>query len=213
MFENNPYVQIDLSTSPRAAHYEYFRAMAYPYVGVTANVDITRFMQRRVAQKQPFFLSLLYHVERAANRVPELRRRIWQDSVIEFEWCPSSYTVAKPDGSYAYCTVRADMPFESFLPEAQRAQEICRSSGGIAEEADAAIPCLFVSSLPWLNYSALVQPVPAPADSNPRITWGKYIEENGRILLPLSLLCHHALVDGLHISRFYEALNAELGNS
>lgn len=212
MFENIPYVQIDQSASPRAAHYEYFRAMAYPYVGVTANVDITRFMHWRCAQKQPFFLSLLYYVERAANRIPELRRRIWQDSVIEFEWCPSSYTVAKADGSYAYCSVRADMPFESFLSKAQRAQEICRDSGTIAEEEGSALPCLFVSSLPWLNYTALVQPVPYPADSNPRITWGKYIEENSRILLPLSLLCHHALVDGLHISRFYEALNAELGN-
>ena len=34
--------------------------------------------------------------------------------------------------------------------------------------------------------------------------------QDGRLKLPLSLLCHHALVDGLHISRFYAALDREL---
>lgn len=49
-----------------------------------------------------------------------------------------------------------------------------------------------------------------PADSNPRITWGKAEIRGGRTVLPLTLLCHHALVDGLHISRFYAALDREL---
>ena len=30
------------------------------------------------------------------------------------------------------------------------------------------------------------------------------------MLLPLAVLCNHALVDGLHISRFYSALDREL---
>lgn len=29
--------------------------------------------------------------------------------------------------------------------------------------------------------------------------------------MPVSVLCHHALVDGLHISRFYERLNEQMG--
>lgn len=28
--------------------------------------------------------------------------------------------------------------------------------------------------------------------------------------MPVSVLCHHALVDGLHIARFYDCLNEEL---
>lgn len=30
----------------------------------------------------------------------------------------------------------------------------------------------FVSALPWLNYTALVQPAARGDESNPRITWG-----------------------------------------
>lgn len=211
MFENNPPIKIDMNASPRKAHYEYFCSMAYPYVGITVNVDITRLMEWRRQSGAPFFLSLLYHVERAANSVPELRRRIYNDEVLEFPWCPSSHTVAKPDGTYAYCVLNSNIPFYDFLSHAKQAQEICRTSGNI-EEDDSAVASLFISSVPWMTYTALVQPVPYPADSNPRISWGKYTEENGRITLPVSLLCHHALVDGLHIARFYEALNEELAN-
>lgn len=206
MFDQNPPRIIDLETYPRRAHYDYFRSLAYPYAGVTVQMDITRFMEWRRESGTPFFLSLMYHVSRAANSVPELRRRIHGENLLEFDWCPSSHTVAKSDGTYAYCVLRSDKPFEVFLPEAVRAQEICRTSGTI-EEDESAIASLFISSVPWISYSALVQPVPCPADSNPRISWGKHYEENGRIKLPLSLLCHHALADGLHMSQFFDAVN------
>ena len=60
--------------------------------------------------------------------------------------------------------------------------------------------------MPWLSYTSIVQPVPTPADSNPRITWGKYFYEGERLMIPVTVLCHHALVDGIHIAKFYERL-------
>lgn len=201
---------IDMTHDPRRAHYEYFRSLAYPYAGVSVNVDITRFMQWRKERGLPFFLSLLYFASRAANSVPELRRRIRGDELLEFPWCTSSHTVAKPDGTYAYCVLRADMPFDEFIAMAKERHEACKLGGSI-EEDDSAIASFFISSVPWMSYTCITHPVPYPADSNPRISWGKYFEQNGRILLPVSLLCHHALADGLHMSRFYDALNETLG--
>ena len=34
--------------------------------------------------------------------------------------------------------------------------------------------------------------------------------EGGRTSLPVTLLAHHALVDGVHIAAFYDALEAEM---
>lgn len=211
MFENNPPRIIDINASSRKAHYEYFRSMSYPYVGVTVNVELTRMMQKRKETGDPFFLRLLYHTERAANCIPEFRQRIIGEDIFEFPWCPSSHTIAKADGTYAYCVLNSNTSFEEFLPLARAAQENCRLNGTI-EEDDSAIASLFISSVPWFSYTALVQPVPSPADTNPRISWGKYFEDGNRIKVPLSVLCHHALVDGLHIGQFYDALNTELGN-
>ena len=204
----NPKI-IDLSAYPRRAHFEYFSSFANPYVGVTVEVDITPLMEMRSKTGAPFFLSLLYSAAQAANSVPELRQRIKDGRILEFERCPTSHTVAKPDGTYAYCVLNSDMPFGEFLPIASAAQEKCRISGTI-EEDDSAIASFFISSVPWISYTGLVQPTPHPADSNVRITWGKYFDRNGRTIIPVSLLCHHALVDGRHMAQFYDALNAEL---
>lgn len=201
--------KIDLESYPRRAHFDYFCSFPNPYVGVTVNVDITGFMAKRREMNAPFFLSLLYCAARAGNTVPELRRRIIDGEIWEFPLCPTSHTVAKADGTYAYCVLEGGLSFDEFLPKAQAAQAQCRKAGSI-EEDDSAIPCFFVSSIPWLSYTALVQPVPCPADSNVRISWGKYFEENRRILIPITLLCHHGLADGLHLGQFYEALDREL---
>lgn len=202
------YRVIDPKTDPRRAHFEYFCSLAYPYVGVTSEVDASRLDEFRRDSGAPFFLTLLYCAARAANAVPELRRRIRAGEILEYDFCPTSHTEARADGTYAYCTLRADRPLSEFLPAARAAQAACRESEGLEEDADA-LSCLFVSSLPWLSYTALVQPVPMPADSNPRITWGRAERKGERLCLPVSLLCHHALVDGRHIAQFYEALNEQ----
>lgn len=200
---------IDPKTIKRAAHFEYFNSMANPYAGVTAHVDITPMMEARKRIGAPFFLSMVYIAAQAANSIPELRQRISGNEILEFKRCPSSHTVAKEDETYAYCVLKNDMPFDEFLPMAIEAQEKCKKSGTI-EEDDTAIAYFFISSLPWISYAAITQPTPVPADSNPRITWGKYFEENGKTLLPVTLLVHHALCDGRHIAAFFHALDREI---
>lgn len=205
------YRVIDMGRDPRRAQYDYFRSLANPYAGVTVNVDITALLDWTKRTGSNFFLTVLYAVSRAANSVPELRRRIRGEQVVEYVWCPTSHTVALADGSYCYCTLTADMSLADFLPYAKEAQEMAKKEPTL-DDGEEAESLLFISCVPWLSYTALTQPVPSPADSNPRITWGKYFRQEGRTLLPLTLLVHHALADGLHIARFYEALDRELEN-
>ena len=205
------YKELDMSTYARRAHFDYFRSLAYPYVGVTVNVDITDLVRKTKEEELPFFLSLCYCVAQAANAVPEFRQRIHGDGIIQYDWCQTSHTVALEDGTYCYCTLESDMSFRDYLPRAQEAQELARQQRSLTDGEDGD-SLLFISSIPRISYTALVQPTPFPADSNPRITWGKYFAQGDRYLLPLSVLCHHALVDGLHISRFYDTLDMVLSS-
>ena len=203
------YKTIDMENFPRRAHFEYFKGLAYPYVGFTVNVDITEFLAQQKRLGLPFYLALSYCATRAANSVPEFRRRIHGDGIIEYDWCHGSHTVALPDETYCYCTPKTDLPFGEFLDYTREAQRRAVEEPSI-EEQDEADSLLFISCIPWVSQTAVVQPVPSPADSNPRITWGKYFERCGNVYLPVSVLCHHALVDGLHIGRFYAALDREI---
>lgn len=204
------YVYLDMDKHPRKAHFEYFLNLGYPYVGVTANVDITSFLLRIKEAGEPFFLSLLYEVAAAANAVPELRQRVLNGRIIEYGACETSHTVLQDNGAFAYCRLDCSKPRAEFLPYAHRAQEAVKKGGDIQEDPAESLGLLFVTSLPWVSYTSLIQPVPNPADSNPRISWGKFFKSEGRTLLPLTLLAHHALVDGKHIGDFYALLEARL---
>ncbi len=203
------YRRLDLSAEPRHEHFAYFNSMADPYVGLTLQVDITAFLAAVKASEKPFFLSFLYCLGSAANAVAELRRRIADGGVIEFDTCDASYTVMRENGTYGYGRAAFGMPFEDYLAAAVPQHEQAKAHATIVMDEDEP-SFLFVSSVPWLHYTSLRQPTPVPADSNPRITFGKYETENGKTLIPVTLLANHALVDGLHIAQFYAALDARL---
>lgn len=200
------YTFLDMDSYKRKNHFEYFNGLGFPYMGTTANVDVTEFVRAVKQNKLPFFLSFCYCIAKAANSVPELRQRIRGNRIIEFDNCKTSHTVAQEDGTYCYCTLDGSMAFEDYLPYAVRAQETARMQNSIEEEKEDTDELLFISTLPWFSFTSLIQPVPMPADSNPRITWGKYFEDNGKYLMPVSILCHHGLVDGVHLASFYRSL-------
>lgn len=199
---------VDMERDPRQAQFAYFSSLANPYVGVTVPVDVTALWDRCQETKESFFLTTLYAVVRGANQVPQLRRRIRADgSVVEFEACTSSHILPLADDAYCYCVLDCRQSLAEFLPYAQRRQDALRQGGSL--EGDG-LEQFFVSCVPWLPFTALVQPTPVPADSNPRLTWGRCQKREGRMELPLAVLAHHALVDGIHLARFYEAVAAEM---
>lgn len=202
--------RIDLDTYPRRDHFNHFCAMAYPYAGVTVDVDVTDLLARCREKGYSFYLMVLHAVALAADDVPEFRRRIDHGGIVEYDECPTSHIELKPDGTYAYCTLRHHMPLADYLTQAEVARIAAREGGSIVEEDDVQ-SMYFISTLPWLHYTQLIQPVACGEESNPRITWGKYqANDKGRMMMPLSVLVHHALADGIHIAKFYEAFNQQM---
>lgn len=202
------YTIIDMEKDPRCGQFAYFRGMTFPFAGLTVEMDITDMMAARGGR--PFFLSMLYAAVRAANAVPQLRRRILPDGrVAEYDWCAPSYTAMKSDGVYVYCNVEGALPYDEFVAQGQRRQREVLERGTLTEDGDVR-SFFFVSSVPWVHYSQLQHPAESPDDSNPRISWGRYTERGGRVTLPVSIFVNHALADGLHIAQFYSCLDKEL---
>lgn len=201
---------IDMSSYPRKEHFDYFRGITFPYVGVTVECDVTDAVGLCRKNGYSFYLTFMHAAAKAADSVPELRRRIRGGGIVEFDACPTSHVELLDDGTFCYCTLYHDLPFDRYIEYAEKTRKQCRQAPTIEEDGDSE-KAYFVSTLPWLNYTALVQPVSGGGDSNPRLTWGKYKPvASGRLMMPVSILCHHALVDGLHIAAFYSALEREL---
>ena len=202
--------RIDMGSYPRREHVEHFYGMAYPYAGVTVEVDVTDLLTLCREKGYSFYLMVLHAVALAADGVEEFRRRIDQGGIVEYEQCPTSHVELKPDGTYAYCTLHHHMPLAEYLHRAEAARAAARTNGSIEEEAEVQ-SMYFISTLPWLHYTQLIQPVACGEESNPRFTWGKYQQNgDGRMMMPLSVLVHHALADGLHIAKFYERFDKQI---
>jgi len=64
-----------------------------------------------------------------------------------------------------------------------------------------------ITCLPWTSYKSLDLHIYSDGKSLfPIVMWGKYREENGKILLPVTAMFHHAVTDGFTLCRFFEEL-------
>jgi len=196
---------IDLETYPRRSHYEFFKAMAYPYMGLTANVDVTRPVQAAKEMSGSPFLACLWTAANAANRVSEFRQRIVEDKIVEFDHCDTSHTVARDNGVFGACRTDCRMSFAQFQQYGKAQQEAAKKGTGFVSPGTDETSLIFVSCVPWVSFTQCIQPVPIPADSNPRIVFGKFIPEGDKLMMPLHIQCNHALVDGIHLAHFYQA--------
>jgi len=70
-----------------------------------------------------------------------------------------------------------------------------------------------VSCIPWLHYEHFSSNSNNENDKIIKmITLGKYAELNGKFLIPLTIQVSHAIVDGYHISLFYNKLQEKLNS-
>ncbi len=196
---------IDLDTYPRKSHFDFFRSLAFPYVGMTAQVDVTNCIAAAKALDGSPFLACLYAAANAANAVPELRQRIIGESIVEFEHCDTAHTVAMPDGTFCNCRTDCRMTLSEFLPYGRKRQEEAKKHHGFVSTQEDETNLIFLSCVPWVSFTQVIQPVPIPADCNPRIVFGKFIKNGDTTLMPVGIQCNHALVDGRHIGQFYQA--------
>lgn len=204
------YAVIDMENDPRKDQYKLFTSYANPAVGLTAKVDVTDLVRFCKERQFSFYAAMIRVVTLAANRVPELRRRIHEKEVREYERCSASVTEMAPSGVYYYCTLAPQETWEQYIPYAIETRGTQRRNPSLREDPDAE-SMLFITCVPTLSFDQLVLPYDASVISNPEISWGKYEEDwHGRLMMPLSILCHHALADGVHIAAFYKNVEEEL---
>ena len=196
---------INLETYPRRSHYEFFKSYAYPYVGLTANVDVTNLVAFAKARGGSTFLACLWAASQAANSIPEFRQRIADGGIVEYDHCEVGHTVPMDDGTYCNCNTDCRRSLPEFLVYGAQQEEEAKQHHGFVQPGTDENALIFASCVPWVAFTQVIQPTPIPADSNPRIVFGKYIHEGDKIKMPLSIQCNHALVDGRHLGQFYEA--------
>ena len=115
-------------------------------------------------------------------------------------------------GVCSFCTVEYINNYDEFIKNAKMKIDIEKNDVNLKDEPGRD-DLLFITSVPWISFTSVTHPIHMnPVDSVPRITWGKFFEENGKIKIPLSIQAHHALLDGEHVGKYFNLLQDFLNN-
>ena len=195
---------INLDDWPRREHYLFFKTFEYPYFSLSADMDLTDFVPVIKKERISFTAAIMYLIARSANKIPEFRHRVREGNPIEHDIVNPSVTILTRDDLFAFCTVDYQSNFQKFTREAEDLIAQVKVEPTL-EEKYIDDRMLFMSSIPWVSFTSFMHPLRLnPADSVPRFAWGKYRQEGNKILMPLSVQGHHAVMDGLHAGRFYK---------
>ena len=197
---------IDLETWPRRALFAYYQEIAFPAFNLCVEVDVTALLAWVKQEKASFFASFLYALSRAANLTPAFRLRTRPEGVWQHETVHPSFVHLYADDTYGYCLAPFTPDPVAFAAAVRHAQAQPQSLDDRGRD-----DLIFVSCVPWIRFTGLTHPVdlnPALL-SIPRFVFGKYAPNGqGEITAPLSIQVHHGLMDGLHVGRFLQTLEA-----
>jgi len=194
---------IDMEKWPRRELFGFYSGLDNPHFNVCADVDITKVFEYLKTNHRSTFKTVLYVACKAANAIAEFRLRLRGDQVVEHDVVHPSFTVLTDDNLFGFCAVDYIDDIDSFFERTQHGIEAAKMNPTLEDEPERD-DYLFISSLPWIRFTSISHPINIhPTDSVPRISWGKYHTENGKVIMPLSVQVHHGLADGFHVGKYY----------
>jgi chloramphenicol O-acetyltransferase type A len=195
---------IDMQTHPRREHFNIFSAIDQPHFNMCANVDLSTFFPYVKRRGFSFTVALVYVITRTSNDIPEFRQRIRNGKVIEHDIVHPSGTILVDEDRFSFCTFDYYEDFSEFAPRAGEMIAYVKEHLTLEDEPGRD-DLLFMTAIPWVSFTSFMHPLHmSPVDSVPRFAWGKIIEEGEYLRMPLSVQGHHALMDGIHVARYYE---------
>jgi len=194
---------VDMQTWPRREHFKVFNAFDHPHFNMCANIDLTTFYPVVKQRGVSFTVAIVYVLSRVSNAIPEFRYRIRAGKVVEHEIVHPSTTILVDEDLFTFCTIDYIEDFSEFAVRAAERIAYVKEHPSLKDEPGQD-DLLFMTALPWVSFTSFMHPMNLqPADSVPRFAWGKFFEEGEFLKMPLSVQGHHALMDGIHMARFY----------
>ncbi|MFX0084393.1 MAG: CatA-like O-acetyltransferase [Candidatus Hodarchaeota archaeon] len=201
---------IDMQTWSRRDHFRLFNTFNHPHFSMCANVDLTVFHPVVKQCGYSFTVTIAYIIARASNAIPEFRYRIRDGKVVEHEIVNPSFTILVNEDIFCFCTIDYIENFPVFATRAAKSIAYVKMNPNLDTDPERD-DMLFMSPIPWVSFTSFIHPMQFhPADSVPRFAWGKIFEDGGLLKMPLGVQGHHALMDGIHMGRFYEKVQEYL---
>ena len=207
------YKIIDMDRYYRKDVFRHFSEDCRCSTSMTARVDATNLVKYSRKTDTKFYINFLYILSKALNSREDYRMGyLWQtgqlvcyDSINptqyvfhdDTETCTPVYTVYNPDYHIFYQAAADD------IARAKESREYGLDMINHTNWFDA-------SYISWLSYDSMNIELP---DGHlffaPIVNWGKYREEEGRLMMPVTVRLNHAIADGFMVAKVFHLIEKE----
>ena len=208
------YRVIDKETYYRKGTFRRFSEDCKCSLSMTARVDVTELVAHSKARGRKFYLDFLYILCRALNSREDYRMDYrWQTGeLICYDVIhPVQYVFHEDTETFTQVYSRYDPDYETFYAAALRDLEAGKGTWDFGLD-DANHPNWFDASyIPWVSYDALHLELPdGYLYLAPIVNWGKYRDEGGRLMMPVTVRMNHAIADGFLVANVFRLLQREM---
>ena len=196
--------RIDINNWNRKLLFEHFKNFADPYFSIITPFDVSNAYEVSKLKNYSFFARYLHDCMKALNEVENLRYRMIDDEVVEYNIIHASPTLMRPDKTFGFSFVTYNENLEVFINNINEEQERINKSTALYPPEEYRLDCIHCSAMPWINFSGHKEPVSGQKDSVPKLAFSKAVEIDNKLLMNVAINVNHALADGYHVSLFSE---------
>ncbi len=155
-----------------------------------------------------FFALCLFVLLKAANKIPQLRQRVEEGEVWEYESVDALVPVLAADGEFTQILVEYRAELADFLEHAVPLIQAAKQAPARANPCQRPDIAVF-SCLPWIPFTQVASAYRVfRGQYLPLIHWGKMeADVSGRLMMPVAIQANHVLVDGVHVGNFYKNID------
>lgn len=202
------YTAVDLSSWARKEHFEVFQSFAQCTINQTVQLDITALLKHIKQVGWKFYPSIISIITTVVNRHSEFRMAMKDNELVIWNEVHPSYTLFhKETETFSSLWSHFDGNIAHF--QNVYAEDVSRYGDNLAywpkEESRENI--FFISDIPWASFTSFnINVANMQNFFAPMFTFGKYYNQDGKVLLPFAVQVHHSVCDGFHLARLINEL-------
>ncbi len=207
------YKTIDMETYYRKGVFRHFSEDCKCSTSITARLDVTDLVAYSKNTGTKYYFNFLYLLSKVLNSRDDYKMAyLYQTGELicydvinptqyvfheDTETCTPVYTRYNEDYDTFYKNAAMD------VEQAKKTREYGLDSANHPNWFDA-------SYISWLSYDGLHLELPdGYLYFLPIVNWGRYREENGRLLMPVTVRMNHAIADGYLVANVFRLLEKE----
>lgn len=205
---------IDIDTWDRKEYFNHFIKKVVCTYSTVVNIDITKFLSDIKLKSLKFYPTFIYVITQAVNSISNFKMSLNDKGILGYwDQISPSYTIFhEDDKTFSAIYTEYNLNFEEFYKNCIKDISYYSNKKGLFPKGE--ITNSFpVSCLPWVSFTNFnINVFDQGKFLSPIITWGKYFEQNQKVLLPIALQIHHAVADGYHVGKFFSEVQDYTNN-